>query len=85
VFCGQYWDELQALMELGLTHMEPAGHGWGAAEPLRHRLPCTQTTGLIAPVVQYEPAGQVEQEDIPGVGLLVPAGHCAQWPSCEEK
>jgi hypothetical protein len=73
VFSGQYCVALQGRMEPGLMQIEPAGQGSGAAEPLRHRLPWAHTTGEIAPVTQYEPAGQVEHAESPDVCANEPA------------
>jgi len=38
-FSGQYCDALQGVIVSGVSHIDPAGQGWGVTVPFRQRLP----------------------------------------------
>jgi hypothetical protein len=45
-FSGQYCDALHNLIAPGVSHIDPAGQGWGVTEPFKQRLPSSHGTNV---------------------------------------
>ena len=73
-FCGQYCDALQGTITSGVSHIDPAGQGFGEIEPSRHRLPGAHWSWVEVLGQKYD-AGHEVARTVPGM-------HICDWLHC---